>query len=47
MHIFPPKNEGQAKLHPPIFITGDTPPVHGGMSPLLRVSISAWNLALK
>jgi hypothetical protein len=27
----PTKNEGQAKLHPPIFITTHTPPVHGGV----------------
>jgi hypothetical protein len=29
--ISPPKNEGQAKLHPPVFITTHTPPVHGGV----------------
>ena len=29
--IFSPQNEGQAKLHPPIFITAHTPPVHGGV----------------
>ncbi len=27
----PPKNEGQAKLHPPFFITAHTPPVHGSV----------------
>ena len=32
---FPPQNEGHAQLHPPIFITADTPPDHGGVSAAL------------
>ena len=29
--IPPPQNEGQAELHPPIFITAHTPSVHEGV----------------
>ena len=47
VYSFPPQNKGQAELHPPIFITAHTHPVHGGVWAVLRVSISAWNLALK
>ena len=32
---FAPQNKGKAQLHPPIFITVDTPPDCGGMSPAL------------
>ncbi len=35
MHIFPPKNEGQANLHPPIIMAGETPIMHGDVSPRL------------
>jgi hypothetical protein len=47
MQNFPPKNKGQAQLHPPILIVGDTHPMHGDVSPMLRASISVSNLALK
>ena len=31
VYSFPPQNKGQAELHPPIFITAHTHPVHGGV----------------
>jgi uncharacterized protein (UPF0276 family) len=45
--IFPIQNKGQAELHPQILITAHTSPVHGSVWAVLRVSISAWNLAFK
>jgi hypothetical protein len=47
MPIHPPQNEGQAELHPPMFITSDTPPAHGDVSPVLGASISVSNLAFE
>jgi hypothetical protein len=44
---FPPLKKGQALLHPPIFFTSDTPPVHCDVSPMLGASISVSNLAFK
>jgi hypothetical protein len=40
------ENEGQFLLHPPIFITVDKPPVHGGVSAVPGVSIGSLVIAL-
>ncbi len=45
--VFSPEIRRPRVTPHPIPITGHTPSVHEGVWPVLRVSISAWNLALK
>ena len=47
MGSFPPQNEGQAQLQPPIFITADTPPDYEGVSAALGLHGWALEDALK